>query len=1857
MTKCERVMSEKVKKHRKRKFLLWAGALLLAVALGLTFLFACSSSVDRESIRPADSKNILLVPPTDGSTPADYSALDNVGYIIGRLSMRDYYHTFSDGKVSARVGFIDANQDVLSTKDYKDGVLITSQWSVSHSMFVKSKAIQKFFGDGTAVVREAASADPDDWDWENGTTQWKDGEPSEILDTQQYEAKYGLWATEISDYVINEDTFLSATDPVYEDGVYTMTISLDPETSTYYYKNNMRTMGNLSTDPTFDSVSLTLRYTDDWTILSYQIEEIYDTVMGVTAKCTGNTLVTFSYDEADVDISAFDAYFKNYADAAPTGGASAERGVSEYLAEGFGFVLDGESSLGVTASVAGRVFDGTVLLNMSSMNLNSVRVFLGGTDGLDLFVDAASGTLYVDYKDLTAKLALSDLTGLFGDDLSASLDTDALMEQVMGGTLVKDGADVTIQCDLSLLGLEIPLTFRFTESEEAVELVSLTASLDLSGYVSGLGAVELTVVRGETDASLPAFDTGAAVDLKPYVDEIAGIVTGKDYLLTADYADDSLGLTVDADIRVNAQSGLALAGTVKVTYAGIDLPLTIVYAEDTVYLSLYGVRISATMSEAEEAVSQLLALAGVELPASDAASLDVAALVSKILGMDFDRLIGGLSLTEESLALSVDLDELVAAFTSEEYGLGMLSAAYTKGAGFTAEAFGLRVGFSAASGEAIAAPDDAARYVSLSSVLEYVDTIVSIANADTISFELADLIVSVGAEQMHVSVEGTVWLQDGVQLRLDLQIGDEEIGLSYVGGDIRLSYGGYYMQFTKDEIENIAGSVSALLSENDGAFSVDLASILQLFGESGVDLAAFLESLELVAAEGGESLAFDLASLIGGASSTVRLIADAYGSGLSLSLAEGYTVDLFGVTVSSFRAIVEVPEEAAAPEAVGGTECANIFEFILRAYNAFADTDKLSLSLQYAAEGMSVDMKGAVQFADNAQDGNVVVNLTVEGVITAGESNYFMRATVVGPDAYIYFSTVGFDSDAVYYTDRVNTSAAPLRARFTVRSLFDTAADAMPLIVSLMGLDKNDLYYFTFVVDILGDSYTTINSDIFDTKSTQDWAELIIGIIREYAGTGEAEQAAVAANSGVSVSFDSSERALVVSGAGLNVSLAADPECAAPAAPAQAYTDYSSLSILVGVMMNSITTSSPSYDGEGNPVLDDEGNPIMAADINSYYYLTGNLTGAIALDLPIFGTVNIDLTEIMIYASVYIHEDFTVTVNLRLDIPELSIFGKAILVKAQVYVTIEDGMVYMLQRTDGADTYRVAPLDNFFGDMLGHLPYLLSSDAIGSMIPSDSKGSGGDGTVTDIGGILTSYEYSTPTNGDWRQQWKIALQLGSLTDGVLQSATVKIGADANSVLSGLTVSALLPVAGDTGLSLGATLNYKNPGESMGDAQSVGDITQNIAATASALFSRAIAGTDWAETSFIEGRPSTVNYLAGGTLLDSQTLAYDTTTGALLTEPELPDLSGFGTGYTYRWEGEPANGVTDFEAVATPNVYTVTVRSEHPVSDFGLSYMDGGVYVYEIPYTYGTTLSLPVGTESTDVPGYEIDGFAGENGASLSEVKDILAPVTLTAVWKEIEYTVTYSVFGEIVGIQTYHFGEAVEVLESVEGYDEVEWESVSAVSGDMTVNAVYASVSVTLASDFAADGFTAGEGGYYREYTLSGDSADDFALSYALTREGYTQFGWWSNAGGSWQNVTSLAGRSGETVWTVWVNQTLTVNLTTVSKSGGSTWTFAGTYTAFDAGTMSAAIADAVGIESTANVWHTLHMRWGFSDRDDPLNDGEALSGANGSFNNSGMMSFYGISGKVYYGFTRVEATYTYNDLTATSSGSATKDY
>ena len=2263
-------MSEQVKakqkKHRKmsrkKKVLFTVLCVVLVVVVGVAILFAVGAKGSTETILPNNTVNICMTPPKDGSKPEEYSATTNVGYIIGRLSERTFYHTDSTAEVSATTMGINVRQDIYATKDYKDGVMITSQVSVSgNETFAPSKAMQKFFGESSVVVRNAASDRADDW---NGAdTEWGSGAPSAIYTNDEYLAKYGLPATEICDFIINEETIVSESEVTIDasTGLYSLTVDLDTTTSVAYYLNNMRTMGNLSTNPEFKTVRITFRFQEDWSVVSMDILEEYDTYVSLfTAATTGKTTVTFSYDEADVDVSDYEEYFINYATAAPTGDEEQETNATTYFTEGFASVLNGRSVFAVDAVVAGEPVSGDILLDMSmsgeTFAINALQVQLG-----DLAISYEGDALYVQYKDLTGKLAADDLSSLFGSLLGGAeggFDANALLGELLGGTLTETETSATLSSTLSLGSLEIPVEFGFAVSQDAegnrqidwsyidaslsaagidvslhvapesgedtsftqidtenavdlaayvndilalvagkdyrltaayadgglsvaadlrvqvlesgfalagtldvaygdlslplnvtlagdtvylslynvklsatfeeletavekvvqlagltlpslggtqIDIPSLVAQLlridynsvieeltltdsaltlkvnadeilsallgkttdidtitatytkgagfaaevmgaalgftasgetgaitapadkdgyvplsellafvdpvaemieaqsvafelntdmtvegiklnlsadgkvnfangvqlyctltagsydaagalgklitlqlayadgklyvlfegaaayitesDLSRYIALLSGGEtdtaaalsellssvnleavlnaFTLVMDENDALTASFDLSAllgetfgtvtlalaetdgavalrlgdvtiagvtvsdteltlsagdgeaafsldgAVDAAGYIDEIYALIAGKDYRLTADYShyeknaegNDEFVFSVAADLRVQVlESGFALAGMVNVAYGDLSLPLNVTLAGDTVYLSLYNVKLSATFEELETAVEKVVQLAGLTLPSLGGTQIDIPSLVAQLLRIDYNSVIEELTLTDSALTLKVNADEILSALLGKTTDIDTITATYTKGAGFAAEVMGAALGFTA-SGEtgAITAPADKDSYVTVTDVLDYVDAISAIAASDEIAFDLKDLVTVIDGQEITFAVKGTLWFtEEGAQLKLSLWVGEEEIGLSYVGGNFRLGYGGYYMEFTEQELDEIVQSVTNFLSENGSAFTEDLSSVMALFGEDGIDLAALLKSLSLTAEQGGgEAIAADLAALLGGDSQILSLVADAGKNSVSLRLAEGCTLDLFGLRITSFSASVSVPETQSTPTAVGGKECANLFEFILRAYDTLTDTDLLSLSLTYTADGMSVDMKGAVQFEQNDTDteSNVIVNMQVEGVITSGASSYYMQAAIVRDKVYIYFSLVGFE-ESTYYTDKVVTNAKPLRAQMTVSSLFDTATDAMPLIMSLMGLEKNELYYFNFVVGILSGSYQTINSDIFDQKSTQEWVDLILGIVDEYTGGSDAAQsdAAETKEGGMSVEFSLQERTLTVSGMGMEIVLGTGGT--APAAPekAESYTDYSSLATLIGVMMDSITTSSPSYDGEGNPVLDDEGNPIMTADINSYYYLSG--TASVSLWV-------IEAIEIDIYASAYIHDDFSVTVNLYLDIP-----GSIGTNEADVYLTIENGMVYMLQVKDGVSTYRVTTLDNFFGDILSHLTYLFSfNDFVAGFIKTEE--SGGSSSVTDIGNILTSYKF---TDGA-AQEWEIGLNLSSLTDNALGESTVTLKAT-DGVLKSLVFESMVYGI----LSLEATLNYVNPGESMGSAETVGDVTKNIAAETEELFGKAIDEADWSSTSYIEGRPAMLDYTLDGAVLDSQQVAYDTTTGKLLTDLDLPDLSGFNVGgYTYEWAGEPSGGSTSFAATKTANEYTVTLRSEYEIDGYEVAYTDGGVYVYELPYTYGTQLSLPVGTVSSDPLGYEIVGFTDESGADITEVNGIVGDITLTAVWEPIEYTVTYSVFGNNVGTQTYHYGDTLELLASAQGYSEVVWESApETVTDNMTVNAVYASVTVTLASDFAADGFTAGEGGYYKEYTLAGESAEAFELSYTLSPEGYTQFGWWSSAGGSWQNVTSLAGRSGETVWTVWVNQTLTVDLTTVSKSGGSTWTFAGTYTAFDAGTMSETIANAVGIGSTANVWYILHMKpWIGSEKDDNLNYGNSYSASNGSFSNSGMTSANALVATVKYGIVRVEATYSYSGLTATASGSDTKDY
>lgn len=281
------------------------GTALALVAAG------CSSEPPKKYILPA-SKSVILEPPQSGS-PEDHSALENVGFVAGKLASREYYHVESESNVTAKA-VITVEQNVVGSKDFSGGILISETISMGGSL-APSKALQRYFAEDEVLVRAPASDKSQDWNGLN--TEWSDDAP-EILNNSEYEAAYGLPSSEFSDFVINAETVLSAGELQEKDGIYSLTLTLDPDSAPAYYVNQMVTMGGLAEPPAFSKLVMTIEFDSSWTVSSVRTEEEYTSkkrvpVLGnIEASCAGGSTITYSYDKADVDISAYEEYFQNY---------------------------------------------------------------------------------------------------------------------------------------------------------------------------------------------------------------------------------------------------------------------------------------------------------------------------------------------------------------------------------------------------------------------------------------------------------------------------------------------------------------------------------------------------------------------------------------------------------------------------------------------------------------------------------------------------------------------------------------------------------------------------------------------------------------------------------------------------------------------------------------------------------------------------------------------------------------------------------------------------------------------------------------------------------------------------------------------------------------------------------------------------------------------------------------------------------------------------------------------------------------------------------------------------------------------------------------------------------------------------------------------------------------------------------------------------------------------------------------------------------------------------------------------------------------------------------------------------------
>lgn len=505
-------------------------AVLLALVMSLALVAGCADDAQTPTYRP-ESPSASNQPPQDGTTPEDYEALENVSYVIGKLASREYYHSENVNTASATtLGFISVTQNVVGSKDYSDGILITSTISTNSSSLAPSKAMQKYYGDRKVIIRGAASTNSADWDGLD--TAWSDGAPSEMLDEDEYEERYGLWATEFSDFVINEDTLLSASELTKDGENYSVTLNLSvsgENDAAYYYKKQMVTMGELSALPEFDYVRITINFTPDWTVLSYSTEESYLSHKGIiTANVVGTSTTTFSYEQSDVDVSAYENYFAKYDE----GGTEEQITAQQYLDSAFASMLGGRGLLEMSASIGDISIHGYVrLLGESTQNITDAYLLI---EGVQLTYD--DGILYITYGGINGKIDLTD----GGREISMAL---------IGDSCTIDGNKVTVTGRFSAAGIDIPVTVSMTVSDGVVSLVGIESTTESDGITA---SISLAPTSHSVMLSEP--DKNSAADLTPIAGDIFNFITTGTFSASAQYSSDLQDISVDADMSISGTS-------------------------------------------------------------------------------------------------------------------------------------------------------------------------------------------------------------------------------------------------------------------------------------------------------------------------------------------------------------------------------------------------------------------------------------------------------------------------------------------------------------------------------------------------------------------------------------------------------------------------------------------------------------------------------------------------------------------------------------------------------------------------------------------------------------------------------------------------------------------------------------------------------------------------------------------------------------------------------------------------------------------------------------------------------------------------------------------------------------------------------------------------------------------------------------------------------------------------------------------------------------------------------------------------------------------------------------------------------
>lgn len=857
--------------------------LTLGIAAGFTNPFVTDGVIHSSAF----GETIVMEkePPTVGK-PSDYDLLSNLEFAAYRLHHASFFRGETDGKVEADIGFTSYVQNLRNTRiSTGDGIVFAETVSSSS---LKSLAEQKYADNGIIIYRPSVSV-------KNGVPVFSDSAYQMTYD--DFAKSYGSIPNQLSKYIITPETIISVKDEYAteqtqtsaeaprdgdesengdfafyvpenlvqgENGDYKFTLTLDPDASSRYYRNEVRTLGGADQNPKFYSVYVTINIDGDWNPISVTTRENYDIAIPVLGamNCQGTNVETFyQINDENGEVPNRD-FFRPYVDAAkndpnyvpPAPPVVKPSSPADYLASAFADYISGKRNLELTANVKTdyvSAYDAVVSVNLGTTEiqamLGDLYVKYAG-DKVNIKLNGING--YLDTADLTDALKNPDVAALMGDkaDLLKTLDFTAMLGGDILGT-VFENCEMT--SDNGVTRIQMTFDVDLAQIDKSLGKAAVDASIYINDADMSLQSItgEVTVknvklkINARPLASSPDFPSvDGAVDLKPLIDfvpDIAATATRKTFGIKGDISVNDIALGVDAYVDIT--DGTAAEATVTVN----GLPVAIRYLGDEFYASIGDITVKGKADQIPELIEALKPIVG--------NSLDIKGTLEKLKAMlpatlnSYVSMVKNISATDTTLAaelnvltvpLSLSLTRADGALSGAEFSAKIDLLGFKLDAALDLDlTYPTRRTISAPAGEYITVSELATLVSSVTPYLQ-ADADYSVSFNGTVTGKGSPLTIGGKAEiDKLVDENGNVTGVNAKGTVSALGIGAD---FAYVGGTAYVSVGAFKFRAGGDDV---------------AALSPALSRILDMFGISldgvSLDPAAMLGMIKGVSAKDG----------------------------------------------------------------------------------------------------------------------------------------------------------------------------------------------------------------------------------------------------------------------------------------------------------------------------------------------------------------------------------------------------------------------------------------------------------------------------------------------------------------------------------------------------------------------------------------------------------------------------------------------------------------------------------------------------------------------------------------------------------------------------------------------------------------------------------------------------------------------------------------------------------------------------------------------------------------------------------------------------------------------------------------------